>query len=126
MGCRSDYMEPNTYEIENSKVLALLEELKTGKLPKWFGDGSYKEVYNSSTKIILDNNTEKLCSLLQKEKDLNISKMSLEMQLWWRDHKEADKKRISAELKAKKTDKAKEIAISKLTPFERKLLGLDK
>jgi hypothetical protein len=35
MPCISDYQEPTAAEIEHSKVLALLKELKTGKLPKY-------------------------------------------------------------------------------------------
>lgn len=122
MGCRSDYMEPTQFEIENSKVLALLEELKTNILPNYYGDGSFHKVYGLSNQSIVDKNTKKLCTLLQKKKD--ISKMSLEMQLWWRDHQALDKKRITEELAQKKTEKAKQTAIAKLTPLERELLGL--
>lgn len=32
MPCNSDYMEPNSYEIEHAKVQALLEELDNGIL----------------------------------------------------------------------------------------------
>ena len=124
MGCRSDYQEPNGHEVERSKVLALIEELKTGKLPKWHGDGSDSRVYNCSNQEKLDKDTETLCGMLQKYPKTKLAKSSLEMQIWWRDHQAADKKRITAELKAKKTDKAKQAAIAKLTPHERKLLGL--
>jgi len=124
MGCRSEYLEPTMHENENAKVLAILEELKTGKLPSWYGDGSYTKVYNSTTQKILDTNTEKLCSALQKVSKKKISESSLELQIWWRDHQEADKKRIKDELAAKKTEKQREVAVSKLTPHERKLLGL--
>lgn len=124
MGCRSDYMEPTSFEVENSKVLALLEELKTGKLPEWYSPGGSDKAYGNTTKLGLDLNTEMLCMALQIKKASEISKMSLEMQMWWRDHKAADKKRIKEEIDAKKTLKAKEVAIAKLTPFERKLLGL--
>jgi hypothetical protein len=124
MPCNSEYQEPNECEIENAKVLALLEELKTGKLPKWHGDGSYSKVYNNTTQELLDKNTEKLCSNLQKLTPNVIKGASLEMQIWWRDHQEADKKRIKAELKAISNEKLKAKAISKLTSHERKLLGL--
>lgn len=124
MGCRSDYMEPTSFEIENSKVLALLEELKTGKFPEWYSPGGSEKAYGNTTKLGLDLNTEMLCMALQIKKASEISKMSLEMQMWWRDHKAADKKRIKEEIDAKKTLKAKKVAIAKLTPFERKLLGL--
>ena len=102
MGCRSDYMEPTMHETENAKVLAIIEELKTGKLPSWYGNGSYTEVYSLTTQKILDTNTEKLCSALQKLSKKKISESSLELQMWWRDHQEADKKRIKEELAAKR------------------------
>ena len=46
------------------------------------------------------------------------------MQIWWRDHLAADKERIEKELNAIETQAEKEIALAKLTPHERKLLGL--
>jgi len=117
-------MEPTSWEVENSKVLALLEELKTNELPEWYGNGSNSKVYGATDQKILDKNTEELCSALQTKSDKEISKMSLEMQLWWRDHKAADKKRLLAELEKAKNEELKLKAMSKLTPFERKLLGL--
>lgn len=122
MPCRSDYMEPNAMEIEHSKVLALLNELKTGKLSEKYGDGNDRNVYGNTTQEILDKKTEELCTALQKVK--KITKYSLEMQIWWRDHQAADKKRLQAELKSKRTAKAKEAAIAKLSKHERKILGL--
>jgi hypothetical protein len=46
------------------------------------------------------------------------------MQIWWRDHQAADKARVEAELAAAEDAKAKAAAIAKLTPHERKLLGI--
>ena len=123
MGCRSDYQEPTAIEIENSKVLALLKELKTGKLPDNFGTGS-GDAYNKSSKEIVDKNTEALCTALQGLSDTEIQSHSLELQIWWRDHKKADEKRLKAEVKAIKDEKAKNKAVAKLTPHERKLLGI--
>jgi hypothetical protein len=61
MGCRSDYLEAKSTEVEASKVLALLEELETGTLPKYFGDGYYPEVYNGNENKILAENVPILC-----------------------------------------------------------------
>ena len=115
-------MNANESEINLSVVYGLLDELKTGKLPKNFGDGYDKRVYNKGlSKEHLDKKTEELCSKLQK---LDVSKYSLEMQIWWRDHQKADKERLQKEIKQHKDDKAKEKALSKLSAYERKLLGL--
>ena len=122
MPCNSDYLEANGMEIEHSKVLALLKELKTGKLPSFFGDGYHKDVYNKTTKGILDEKVAELCSKLQDVED--VKKYSLEMQMWWRDHQKADKARIKRIARSKKEAKDKEELLSKLSPYEKKLLGI--
>ena len=122
MSCNSDYLEANGMEIEHSKVLALLKELKTGKLPSFFGDGYHKDVYNKTTKGILDEKVAELCSKLQDVED--IKKYSLEMQMWWRDHQKADKARIKRIAQSKKEAKDKEELLLKLSPYEKKLLGI--
>jgi hypothetical protein len=109
-------------EVEHSKVLALLEELKTGKLPRSFGDGSNSRVYNKTTKKILDGKVEELCSKLQDVED--IKKYSPEMQIWWRDHKKADRARLKRISEAKKKSKDRQELVNRLTPYEKELLGI--
>ena len=121
MPCNSDYLEARPSEVEASKVLALLEELETGKLPNYFGDGYYSEVYNKNEKDILSNKVPELCERLQ---NTDVSKYSLEMQMWWREHQKADKERIEKELNLKKEESERQKAISKLSDYERRLLGL--
>ncbi len=122
MPCNSDYMEANQSEKNLSVVYGLLDELETGKLPSNFGDGYDKRVYNKHlSKAHLDEKTEELCSKLQ---NTDISKFSLEMQMWWRDHQKADKERLEKEIKDKTTELEKQKALSKLSNYERKLLGL--
>ena len=117
MPCNSDYMEPNQNEINLAKVEALLEELKTGKLPAWYGNGNHHSIYNQATKERLNVAVVSLCDKLQKVPDIKI--FSLEMQMWWRDHKAADIERIKSEMK--------ENAMAKLSDFEKGLLfgGID-
>lgn len=43
---------------------------------------------------------------------------------WWRDHKARDKSRLDAEMAVLKVKKDREAALEKLTPYERKLLGI--
>ena len=122
MGCNSDYQAANGDEINLSVIYGLLDELKTGKLPKEFGDGYDKRVYNKGlSKEHVDKKTAELCSKLQ---EIDITKYSLEMQMWWRDHKKADAARLKSEIKSHKDKDAKEKAIAKLTPYERKLLKI--
>lgn len=126
MPCNSDYMNPTEMEKNLSTVYGLLDELKNGKLPKDFGSGYDKRIYNKGlTKKDLDKKVKQLCSALQK---VDVKKYSLEMQIWWRDHQKADKKRLEEEFKEdvrkSQLNTAKQKAISKLTPKERKLLNL--
>ena len=130
MPCVSDYQEPTAAEVEHSKVLALLQELKTGKLPKYYGDGTYKEVYNKTNTIgdeaerPLDIKTRELCTALKTKTADEIKGYSLEMQLWWREHQKADKKRAAKSKGATKTNRIKKQALAKLTAEERKVLGV--
>lgn len=124
MPCNCDYMNPTQFELEISRVLAFIDEVVIRKtLNKNHYDGYHPVVYGKGLpKPIADHYTSLLCGYLQKEKDL--SRFSLELQVWWRDHQEADKKRVQEEIKKKKTDAEKETALAKLTSYEKKLLGL--
>lgn len=121
MPCNSDYMNPTQLEIELSKVCTFLDELETGKLRKSYLRGYHPKVYGQpfSTNDA-DELVSSLCSKLQK---LDVKQYSLELQIWWRDHQAADKKRIKKELAREKTEKEKQAAWKKLTPYEQKLLG---
>ena len=124
MGCNSDYLEPTNKEVEASKVLALLEEVKTGVLPDYFGEGTYHKVYNKDSSAILEKKVPSLCKKLSKKSESEIKDYSLELQLWWRDHLKADKERLEASLKLAKEKKERDALIAKMTPHEKSLLGL--
>lgn len=109
MPCNSDYMEANQSEKNLSVVYGLLDELENGKLPTNFGDGYDKRVYNRHlSKEHLDEKTGELCSKLQ---NTDVSKLSLEMQIWWRNHQKADKERLEKEIKDKSTEQEKQKAL---------------
>lgn len=121
MPCNSDHMDANRKEIALSKVACLLDELAGNtnlNLRNW--DGYHPAVYcKSRSKEDADALVSKLCSRLQT---LDVTKQSLEMQMWWRDHQAADKARLKKEMEQEKTDQEKEVALSKLTDYERKLI----
>ena len=122
MGCNSDYMEPTSLEVNISVVYGLLDEIETGILPNNYGSGTDPRVYNKGFgKNLLDTKTEELCSKLQK---VDVTEYSLEMQIWWRDHQIADKKRIEEEMLDSKTKSDRDALLERLTPYERKLLNL--
>lgn len=118
MPCNSDYLAANGREIELSRVACLLDELEGRKFSKSDWAGYHPKVYNQNPNG--DAMVAKLCTALQTA---DVSKYSLEMQMWWRDHQKADKQRIAQEVKTAKSEAARKAALAKLTPHERKLLG---
>jgi len=124
MPCDGSYMNPTELEKNLSQVYGLLDELKTGKLSKDYGSGYDNRIYNKGLKQEhLDKKVAELCSAITKSK-FKITKYSLEMQVWWRDHQKADKERLKKEAKEEKDAVARKKALAKLTPAEKKLLNL--
>lgn len=122
MPCSGDYMEPTAREIELSKVYYLLGELKGQPIPPKYDQGYHPDVYNKGLgQSSLDSKTEELCSLLQ---NTNVKNYSLEMQIWWRDHQAQDTRRIKENMDRIIKEEDKKIALSKLSSYERSLLGL--
>jgi len=113
MPCRSDYLEPTIREKESLKVISFLKEL---------GDDvtEYDKSYGRLGQLHKD--TARLCQLCQS---IDVSNYSLELQIWWRDHKERDAKRLKKELDEIEIDKNREIALNKLSNYEKEILGLN-
>lgn len=110
MPCNCDHLEPSMREIESKRVMNLLSEVV------FMGDvGYYGDV------AALDEHTAKLCEFCQNN---NVTNHSLELQIWWRDHQESDRRKLKKAQQKAKTKEEKNKAIEKLTPYERKLLGL--
>lgn len=126
MPCNSDHLNATQLEVECSRILILLDELdgKGPPKPKSGGwDGYDKRVYNERLdRGFADELTAELCGRISKIKDL--SKYSLELQVWARDHKIADAKRKKREAEEKQKAAARKKALAKLTKAERKVLGL--
>lgn len=117
MPCRSEYLQPTHYEIALSKIYSSLDEIKNGNYVNH--KGHHPKAYcKGITQRDVDEKTEELCSKLQT---LDVSKLSLETQMWWRDHQVVDKKRIMEEYRLSE-NKLK--FIENLTPYEKKLLNL--
>ena len=121
MPCNSEYMEASALERELSKVACFLDEIAGKQWTRGDMAGYHSRVYCKSTRELGDQLVAELCSALQC---LDVSKFSLEMQIWWRDHQAADKERIEAEIALATATAERKAALSKLTPHERHLLGL--
>jgi hypothetical protein len=76
--------------------------------------------YNKPNKAKLDNDTATLCSELS---NLDIKKYSLEMKMWYRDHKKSDRLRIKKEAETQRKNEIKQNALNKLTTEEKETLG---
>jgi len=90
MPCNSDYLQANGLEIELSRVYQLLDELEGKNIDKKAWDGYDNRAYCRANKETLDTKVSELCVKLQS---INVKNCSLEMQLWWRNHQEADANR---------------------------------
>lgn len=121
MPCNSDHMAASGYEREISRVACLLDELAGQKAERGWWDGYHPRVYCKADRATGDQMVSELCAALQSR---DVTQCSLEMQIWWRDHQAADKARCERELAQTKTDAEREAALAKLTPAERRLLGL--
>lgn len=127
MPCNSEYLNATDLEVEISRVQCLLKEIRTGRpvdptSSEW--DGYHPDVYNRIDRAKADDVVGRLCTLLSKVPD--ITKYSLEMQIWWRDHQAADRKRRERERKAAQKQALQDRALEKLTEEERTALGLER
>jgi hypothetical protein len=97
MGCRSDYLAPNTYETESRKAcknFVYLASILGKPIPRWITEGA-EDVYGSINKM--HEITVMLCELCRQADDSIIyngrCREARRLADWWDDHKEADKAR---------------------------------
>jgi hypothetical protein len=126
MPCNCDHLEATELEVECSRIHLLLDELDGKGAPdpnssEWRGyDG---RAYNERvTRDVADKLTARLCERVGNIKDL--TKYSLELQVWARDHARADAERRRKEEKQREVQATKKAALKKLTAAEKKALGL--
>ena len=94
MGCNSDYMEPTQKELHLSVIETHHDELDGRPVKREWYSGIHPRVYNRGpSKKLLDERTAALCTRLT---GLDVTKYSLELQIWWRDHQAADAARLEA------------------------------
>lgn len=126
MPCDSSHMEPTNLEKSTSDVLYLRDDLNGIPLPENWDGGYHPKAYcKTGLEELRDEVTRELCRRLCLLSDDAVRELSLELQMWWRDHKKADADRLERELAEKRDAAERQAAIAKLTPHERKLLGLE-
>lgn len=84
----------------------------------------YEPPYAGTTQEKLDKIAAMLCVMCQYFESFMIPLPNKEIETWWSKHKKSDEKRVKAEIERLKLEDEKLKAISKLSPYERKLLGL--
>lgn len=128
MPCQSDYLAPNEFEREGVRAWLVYDEIKTNKRisPKEWASCTDRRAYGNweFQKKDLDNLTANICKDLSQWSKFSLQAATLELQMWWRDHQKADRAREQREKKQAKDKQLKEEAIAKLTPEERRVLGL--
>lgn len=124
MPCRTDYMEANAVEVELSRVLCLLGELRGEPFTREWWNGYHPQAYGNGRQRRVDMFAAQLCRKLQYMPASAITAQSLELQLWWRDHQAADMRHVAEDLAKARDAKNRRAALAKLTPYERQLLKL--
>jgi len=130
MPCNSDYLAPNSNEramqdaaIYQSRVLKRLGRT----VPAWLKREA-KNIYAKD-----ERNVTGLCVILKeigKEgRDQLLYSDAKDAQMrdvaaWWEEHEKADKARLRTEKKLRTQKKAKAEALAKLSPADKKALGL--
>lgn len=90
MDCDSSYLEANWKEVALSQVACLLDELDGVHFSKSHWRGYHPRVY--SMRVDGGALAAELRSKLQND---DVTRRSLEMQIWWRDHQCDDGMRYS-------------------------------
>ena len=130
MPCKSDRMEPNVLEKELSMVACCLDELNNHIDPykKRHKEGYHPKVY--SNKLSDEEGNVLVATLCSKCKKLErqgfIKDKSLELQMWWRDHKKKDEQR-ERDQELQFLEERDQVAfvhslMNRLTPSDKKLL----
>lgn len=112
MPCECYYPEPSKRQKESVAVINFLWEVGLAGLPA--GEFGREET--------VDEDTAKLCEFC---KNNDVTKYSLELQIWWRDHQKMDQQKEERKLAKELEESERRDALAKLTEREKQLLGVD-
>ena len=118
MPCDAGHCEASAREVESRVVREFLREIAGKKFDH--DDPSKNQGYYGKVDE-LDNDTAALCAWCMSH---DVSKMSLELQLWWKKHQKADAKKLAERRRLEEDEVLKKAALAKLTKEERRVLGL--
>ena len=129
MPCNCDHLEPTARERAFQQAAKLL--LLVNNYFSWASTTQHREDVNNP--YCNHDYVEELCTVMQnldeRTKDRLLygdpkNRPRRELATWWEEHQEDDRRRVEREVKEAQTKKDKAAAIAKLTPYERKLLGV--
>lgn len=128
MPCNSDYLNPTNREFELQRTAKLLVFVRKSlgqqipaELKRAASDIYCKDDYVAELCGVLKNLTPALTDRIVYNAQ---NKTSRGLADWWEEHQEADRKRIASEKRVKLEQKLREKALAKLTPKEKRILGL--
>ncbi len=132
MPCRSDYMEPTSYECESRRAARCLRYLLTAtgqRVPLEIARAANDPYGNTG---LLEQFVVELCMRLSHMDEATRNRIvydgrnkdARQLADWWDEHKTADEKRQAEEREAARVQQLREVALAKLTPAEREALGV--
>lgn len=125
MPCNCDHLEPRGEEVRMSKVACLLDEFDGKPFNRNHWQGMHPAVYNQTYDRYAGNYdaSQMVQKLVSKIQATDVTKLSLEMQIWWRDYQQEHNAKILQAEKEKQEQEIRQSALSKLTDGEKKALG---
>lgn len=130
MPCNSDYMEPSSKEkaMQDSARYQIIVRMRLGlPIPAWLKREA-KNLHACDERSVTGL-CELLKSMTKSERDKLLYSDARDVQMrdiatWWEKHVKADKARATRERNSAKREQVKKEALAKLTPAEKKALGL--
>ena len=124
MPCNSDYMNATPTERKMSQVACFMDEINGVNDSHACMEGYHPRVYGQN--LNKNQQDEMVVRLCTKCRVIDISNYSLELQIWWRDHKRADELRNQTDAVAEQRQIDTVTALAKLTDRDIEVLGLRK
>lgn len=115
MPCYSE--GPSQDEIDAGEMNALLDELDGKHAPGYDPDGNLDDwARHADQRPGMNNHSRarELCRRLRAMPSTRIKKLSLEMQIWWRDHQRFDRARASKKTEARRVAALRKSARAKI------------
>lgn len=132
MPCNSDYLNPTDAERDSKRTcqhIVYLSKHLNKTIPFWVAKTAKEnygnpEILNQAVRLLCS-----LCSGMSKKDQANIIYNGMDSKArkladWWDEHREADRIRERAAKAIAHKDTIKKGALAKLTPEERKVLGV--